>query len=183
MNVLIVAILVAVPWCVEGWMASTNAATKCWGAMPRTAQTSSIVGMARVKRASNTLIYSSTTEAPPIAGAAAEERVISITEKAFKHLEFMRSKQADEAVTLRMGVRAGGCSGMSYDMTFIKDSDVLPDDHVEMYGAIKCVVDPKSLLFLYGLQLDYSDELIGGGFKFANPNAGTSCGCGKSFGV
>jgi iron-sulfur cluster assembly accessory protein len=120
------------------------------------------------------------TESP---ATAAEERVILITEKAFKHLEFMRSKQADEAVTLRMGVRAGGCSGMSYDMTFIKDADVLPDDHVEMYGAIKCVVDPKSLLFLFGLQLDYSDELIGGGFKFANPNAGTSCGCGKSFGI
>ena len=182
MNVLIVAILVAVPWCVEGWMASTNAATKCWGAMPRTAQTSSIVGMARVKRASNTLIYSSTTEAPPIAGAAAEERVIIITDKAMKHLEFMQSKQP-EAVTLRMGVRAGGCSGMSYVMDFIKEADVQPEDHVEMYGGIKCVVDPKSLLFLYGLQLDYSDELIGGGFKFANPNAGTSCGCGKSFGV
>ena len=123
---------------------------------------------------------STVTESP---STAAEERVILITEKAFKHLEFMRSKQADEAVTLRMGVRAGGCSGMSYDMTFIKDADVLPDDHVEMYGAIKCVVDPKSLLFLFGLQLDYSDELIGGGFKFANPNAGTSCGCGKSFGI
>ena len=111
-----------------------------------------------------------------------EERVIVITDKAMKHLEFMRSKQA-EAVTLRMGVRAGGCSGMSYVMDFIKESDVLADDHVEEYGGIKCVVDPKSLLFLYGLQLDYSDELIGGGFKFANPNAGTSCGCGKSFGV
>lgn len=47
----------------------------------------------------------------------------------------------------------------------------------------RCVVDPKSLLFLFGLQLDYSDELIGGGFKFVNPNAETSCGCGKSFGV
>ena len=68
-------------------------------------------------------------------------------------------------------------------MDFIKDGEVQPDDHVEIYGGIKCVVDPKSLLFLYGLQLDYSDELIGGGFKFQNPNAGTSCGCGKSFGV
>ena len=47
----------------------------------------------------------------------------------------------------------------------------------------RCAVDPKSLLYLYGLQLDYSDELIGGGFKFSNPNAETSCGCGKSFGV
>ena len=105
-----------------------------------------------------------------------------ITPKAKNHLEFMKSKQAS-AVTLRMGVRAGGCSGMSYVMDFIKEEDVQPDDHVEMYDDIKCVVDPKSLLFLFGLQLDYSDELIGGGFKFTNPNAGTSCGCGKSFGI
>ena len=50
-------------------------------------------------------------------------------------------------------------------------------------GTIRCVIDPKSLMFLYGLQLDYSDELIGGGFSFANPNAEETCGCGKSFGV
>ena len=52
-----------------------------------------------------------------------------------------------------------------------------------MQGTIRCVIDPKSLMFLYGLQLDYSDELIGGGFSFANPNAEETCGCGKSFGV
>jgi len=50
-------------------------------------------------------------------------------------------------------------------------------------SVFRCAVDPKSLLFLYGLKLDYSPELIGGGFKFSNPNAETSCGCGKSFGV
>jgi len=82
-----------------------------------------------------------------------------------------------------MGVRAGGCSGMSYVMDFISVNDVTGDDHIEEYDGIKCVVDPKSLMFLYGLQLDYSDELIGGGFKFQNPNAESSCGCGKSFGV
>lgn len=114
------------------------------------------------------------------------ERVIVITDKAMSHLSFLRSKQeGGGVVTLRMGVRAGGCSGMSYLMDFIKEEEVTLDDHVEEYAemGIKCVVDPKSLLFLYGLQLDYSDELIGGGFKFTNPNAGTSCGCGKSFGV
>lgn len=123
------------------------------------------------------------TLTPDISEAStSEERVIVITEKAMSHLSFMKSKQPD-AVTLRMGVRAGGCNGMSYVMDFIKEEDVLPDDHVEVYDGIKCVVDQKSLLFLFGLQLDYSDELIGGGFKFTNPNAGTSCGCGKSFGI
>ena len=50
-------------------------------------------------------------------------------------------------------------------------------------SGIKCVIDPKSLMFLYGLNLDYSDALIGGGFSFQNPNAESECGCGKSFGV
>lgn len=82
-----------------------------------------------------------------------------------------------------MGVKSGGCSGMSYVMDIIEPSSVNEDDLIETFDGIKCVVDPKSLLYLYGLKLDYSDELIGGGFKFTNPNAESSCGCGKSFGV
>jgi iron-sulfur cluster assembly protein len=135
-----------------------------------------------LRQASRLVPLRSTAEVATPEASTGEERVIVITPKAKNHLEFMKSKQAS-AVTLRMGVRAGGCSGMSYVMDFIKEEDVQPDDHVEMYDDIKCVVDPKSLLFLFGLQLDYSDELIGGGFKFTNPNAGTSCGCGKSFGI
>lgn len=54
---------------------------------------------------------------------------------------------------------------------------------VEEYEGFKCVIDPKSVLYLYGLELDFSDALIGGGFQFQNPNAESSCGCGKSFGV
>lgn len=61
--------------------------------------------------------------------------------------------------------------------------DVTEDDMVEEYEGFKCVIDPKSVLYLYGLELDFSDALIGGGFQFQNPNAESSCGCGKSFGV
>lgn len=113
------------------------------------------------------------------------ERVITLTSKAMTHLTFLKSKQDQGSdMILRMGVRAGGCSGMSYIMDFIKSTDITDDDHIEICGdGIKCAVDPKSLMFLYGLQLDYSDELIGGGFKFSNPNAEGSCGCGKSFNV
>jgi iron-sulfur cluster assembly protein len=114
--------------------------------------------------------------------AGIEERVIKITEKAMTHLSDLKAKQGLKKC-LRMGVRAGGCSGMSYVMDFIDEADITDDDHIEEYEGIKCVVDPKSLLYIYGLNLDYSDELIGGGFKFTNPNAETSCGCGKSFGV
>jgi len=70
---------------------------------------------------------------------------------------------------------------MSYDMNFV--SEVQPDDTVMDYEGFKLIVDPKSLLFLFGMQLGYSDALIGGGFQFHNPNAQDSCGCGKSFGV
>jgi iron-sulfur cluster assembly protein len=107
-------------------------------------------------------------------------------------------------VLVRMGVRSGGCSGMSYVMDICKEEDVtddvstilfnqisglrlklVPQDHIEDWKdeGVRCVIDPKSLLYLFGLRLDYSNELIGGGFNFQNPNAETTCGCGKSFNV
>ena len=112
----------------------------------------------------------------------ADDTVLNFTPNAMKQLEFLQSKQDDQMV-LRMGVRAGGCSGMTYVMDFVGASDVTEDDHVEFFDGVQYAIDPKSLMFLYGMELDYSDELIGGGFKFQNPNAETSCGCGKSFGV
>jgi iron-sulfur cluster assembly accessory protein len=70
-------------------------------------------------------------------------------------------------------------------MDFSTPEDIQEDDAVDDYKkeGIKCVVDAKSMLYLYGLELDYSDQLIGGGFQFSNPNAEDSCGCGSSFGV
>ena len=115
--------------------------------------------------------------------AEVDEKVILITSKAMSHIRDLKEKMQDGKTCLRMGVKSGGCSGMSYVMDFIAEDGINDDDHIEMNGDIKCAVDPKSLLYLYGLQLDYIDELIGGGFKFSNPNAETSCGCGKSFGV
>ena len=87
-----------------------------------------------------------------------------------------------------MGVRSGGCSGMSYTMDFIGSSEINPDDKVYDYSLntdknFQVVCDPKSLLYIYGMQLDFSKELIGGGFNFVNPNASQTCGCGSSFAV
>ena len=83
-----------------------------------------------------------------------------------------------------MGVKAGGCSGMSYAMDLCNEKDITQEDHVEEWeGGFKVVIDPKSMLYLFGLELGYSNELIGGGFQFQNPNAETSCGCGTSFGI
>ena len=88
---------------------------------------------------------------------------------------------------LRVGVRSGGCSGMSYTMDFVSANDVLEDDEVYEYSvddsSFKVICDPKSLLYIYGMQLDFSTDLIGGGFNFTNPNATQTCGCGSSFAV
>tara|TARA_B100001029_G_C14899543_1_gene360113 strand:- start:284 stop:676 length:393 start_codon:yes stop_codon:yes gene_type:complete len=89
---------------------------------------------------------------------------------------------------LRVGVRSGGCSGMSYTMDFINLEEINSDDKVYEYSIsnsekFKVICDPKSLLYIYGMQLDFSKELIGGGFNFINPNASQTCGCGSSFAV
>ncbi|EIE22381.1 FeS cluster assembly accessory/regulatory protein [Coccomyxa subellipsoidea C-169] len=109
---------------------------------------------------------------------------ITLTEAALKNLKRLREDTGDEKVILRMGVKSGGCSGMSYHMDFEKEENVRAEDAVMEYeDGFKLVCDPKSLLYLFGMRLDYSAALIGGGFQFHNPNAESSCGCGKSFGV
>ena len=114
----------------------------------------------------------------------AAAKIITFSEKAMAQLESMRAKADDGKLILRMGVRAGGCSGMSYVMDLEKPENVEDNDtKVVLDENMNCVIDPKSLMFLYGMTLDYSDELIGGGFQFSNPNAEESCGCGKSFGI
>lgn len=114
-----------------------------------------------------------------------EDAVVNIKPKAMRRLRELKEKEKKESLVLRMGVRNGGCSGLSYVMDFSTEDAIEEDDAIDEYPSenIRCVVDAKSMLYLYGLELDYSDELIGGGFKFFNPNAEDSCGCGSSFGV
>lgn len=112
----------------------------------------------------------------------AQQRGIQMSEAALKHVLSLRQKQGQD-LCLRVGVRQGGCSGMSYMMDFEDASKIQKNDEVFDYDGFKLVCDPKSMLYLYGLVLDYSDAMIGGGFQFTNPNAAQSCGCGKSFGV
>jgi iron-sulfur cluster assembly protein len=107
---------------------------------------------------------------------------IQLTETALKHVLMLREQQGTD-LCLRVGVRQGGCSGMSYMMDFEDTSKIGEHDEVFDYDGFKIVCDRKSLLYLYGLQLDYSNAMIGGGFQFTNPNANQTCGCGKSFGV
>ena len=118
---------------------------------------------------------------------AADGKGILITGSAMKQLAQLFKDQG-EAKLLRVGVRSGGCSGMSYTMDFVPSSDIQKDDEGYNYSApggdsFKVVCDPKSLLYIYGMQLDFSSDLIGGGFNFTNPNATQTCGCGSSFAV
>jgi len=108
---------------------------------------------------------------------------IQLSENALKHLLMLKQQQGNQDLCLRVGVRQGGCSGMSYMMDFEDISQIGDKDEVFEYEGFKIICDPKSLLYLYGLVLDYSNALIGGGFQFTNPNASQTCGCGKSFGV
>ena len=107
---------------------------------------------------------------------------IQLSETALRHILLLRDQQ-DKDLCLRVGVRQGGCSGMSYMMDFEDLNSIREDDEVFDYEGFKIVSDRKSILYLYGLQLDYSNAMIGGGFQFTNPNASQTCGCGKSFGV
>ncbi|MGD1913493.1 MAG: HesB/IscA family protein [Rivularia sp. (in: cyanobacteria)] len=111
-----------------------------------------------------------------------QQRGIQMSEAALRQVKLLQEKQ-EKDLCLRVGVRQGGCSGMSYMMDFEDPSQINDHDEVFDYDGFKIVCDRKSLLYLYGLMLDYSDSLIGGGFQFTNPNANTTCGCGKSFGV
>ena len=92
--------------------------------------------------------------------------------------ELMTAQKLDDAF-LRMGVRGGGCSGMTYDLQF--DSELRKHDKQFEVDGVKVVVDAKSYLYLNGTTLDYVTQGLTGGFTFVNPKAKSSCGCGTSF--
>ena len=105
---------------------------------------------------------------------------VTLTEKAASHVQSFLAKRG-KGVALRVGVRTSGCSGMAYKLEFA--DTVAPEDHEFESHGVKVVVDPKSLPFLEGTQLDYTREGLNEGFKFLNPNVKDECGCGESFNV
>ncbi len=94
-------------------------------------------------------------------------------------LQMLESEDYDESYFVRVSVTQGGCSGLAYDMKF--DNSSLTSDEIFMDKGIKIVVDAKSLLYLLGTELDFSEGLNGKGFYFNNPNASRTCSCGESF--
>lgn len=109
-----------------------------------------------------------------------DEKLIRLTDSAKRKVQKLIEKEP-ESPFLRVRIAGGGCNGLSYKMKFVegpKDGDI----EVEMEG-IKVIVDCKSALYIRGTEMDYSSAMIGGGFKFLNPNAKSSCSCGESFSV
>ena len=105
---------------------------------------------------------------------------VTMTEAAAKHVNKALT-QRGKGIGLRLGVRTAGCSGMAYKLEYV--DELGPDDAVFESHGVKIVIDPKSLAYLDGTELDFTREGLNEGFKFNNPNVKDECGCGESFHV
>ena len=105
--------------------------------------------------------------------------MITLTDTASAKVKELIEAEGNPDLFLRVAVRPGGCSGLSYEMFF--DSDKAADDQEVEYDGVKVVTDPSSLQYLTGATLNYKDGLQGAGFAIDNPNVTRSCGCGQSF--
>ena len=108
------------------------------------------------------------------------EMSISLTESAAQHVKNYLEKRG-KGVGVRLGVKTTGCSGMSYTIEFA--DDVENEDHVFEDKGVKVIVNPKSMVYLNGTELDFTREGLNEGFQFKNPNEKDRCGCGESFSV
>lgn len=107
--------------------------------------------------------------------------MILVTDKAKERIQRLLIEEGRPKANVRVSVKGGGCSGLMYDLTF--DENIQQADQVFEDKGIRILVDKKSLLYLLGTTLDFSDGLNGKGFQFINPNATRTCGCGESFAV
>ena len=105
---------------------------------------------------------------------------VTLTDRAAQHVQRYIAKRG-KGVGLRLGVRTTGCSGLAYKLEFA--DEVQPEDQVFDSNGVKVLIDPKSLAYLDGTELDFAREGLNEGFKFNNPNEKDRCGCGESFNV
>jgi iron-sulfur cluster assembly accessory protein len=106
-------------------------------------------------------------------------RVVLATESAVRKLKELKEAESSDDSFLRMGVKPGGCSGLSYEMFF--DTEKSENDFTEQYGEVSIVVDNQSVDHIRGATLDYKEGLMETGFSIDNPNVSRTCGCGNSF--
>jgi iron-sulfur cluster assembly protein len=105
--------------------------------------------------------------------------MIKLSDRAASEINSLLEKQGKTDAMLRVFVSGGGCSGFQYGMS-LEDAALEGDSHEEING-INVIVDPRSKLYIQGAEVDFVDNMMGGGFKIDNPNAASSCGCGTSF--
>ena len=110
---------------------------------------------------------------------ASSQPVVTLTEAAIEKVKSMMAKEGKEGFALRVGVVTGGCAGLSYEMKFQKNP--YDNDKTSEQNGLRIIINEESVPFLQGIQIDYVDTLKESGFKYKNPNASSSCGCGTSF--
>ncbi|CDU19569.1 iron-sulfur assembly protein, putative [Plasmodium yoelii] len=113
------------------------------------------------------------------------EHIIKLTDNAKNKIKQLVTEIEDKNLILKLCVENGGCKGLKYKLNPIKKEDIEPDDYIQQFDELKFIlsIDSTSVIYIYNNILDYSNDLINGGFKFINPNATKKCGCGKSFNV
>ncbi|MBV9867145.1 MAG: iron-sulfur cluster insertion protein ErpA [Abitibacteriaceae bacterium] len=105
--------------------------------------------------------------------------MIKLSDRAATEIKGLLEKQGKDDALLRVFVAGGGCSGFQYGMS-LEDEAMEGDQQMDING-VKVIIDPRSMMYIQGAEVDYVDSIMGGGFKIDNPNAVSSCGCGHSF--
>ena len=109
------------------------------------------------------------------------QQVIKLSTNAAERIKEIMSKAHDKAIGVRVGVKSGGCAGMSYIMEYAKD--IKPNEEIVEDKGVKVLIDPKAIIYLLGTEMDYKKEKFSSQFIFKNPNETERCGCGESFKV
>ena len=109
------------------------------------------------------------------------QQVIKLTDNAAIRIKEIMSKDKNKSIGVRVGVKSGGCAGMSYIMEYAKE--INPNDEIIEDKGVKVFIDPGAIMYLLGTQMDYKKEQFSSSFIFKNPNATERCGCGESFKV
>ena len=107
------------------------------------------------------------------------EQVIKLSQNAAERIKVIMSKAEQTTIGVRVGVKTGGCAGMSYIMEYAKD--IKPNEEVIEDKGVKVLIDPKAIMYLLGTEMDYKKEKFSSQFIFKNPNETERCGCGESF--
>ncbi len=106
-------------------------------------------------------------------------QAIKLSDKAAKRIKIIMSKAEKSAIGVRVGVKSGGCAGMSYIMEYAKE--IKPNEEIIEDKGVKVLIDPNAIMYLLGTEMDYKEEKFSSQFVFKNPNETERCGCGESF--